>query len=101
MPYGGAREHLKSAINLYALMSACSVVLAEAQADHDAADEPVLCAQAVGPRRRCQPLRMAELAQRMVTLRSARRGGPWNGSWNGSPGNPSAVSAVSYGSCSS
>ena len=56
--------------------SACSVVLAEAQAEHDAADGPVLCAQAVRPRRRRrQPFRMAEPARRIVTLRSARCGG--------------------------
>jgi hypothetical protein len=34
-------------------------------------------------------------ARRMVTLRSGRCGESWNGSWNGSPGNLSAVSAIS------
>ena len=38
---------------------------------------------------------MAELARRMVTLRSARYGGSWKGSWNGSPDDPSVVSAIS------
>ena len=45
--------------------------------------------------RRCQPLRVAEFARRMVTLRSGRCGGSWNGSWNGSQDDPSVVSAVS------
>ena len=60
------------------LIAACAVVLAEARADHNAVDGPVLCAD-WWARRRCQPLR-AELARRMVTLRSARCGGSWNGS---------------------
>ena len=68
---------------------ACAVVLAEARADHNAVDGPVLCADCWA-RRRCQPLR-AELARRMVTLRIACCGG----SWTGVPDNPSVVSAIS------
>ena len=55
----------------------------------------LLCARRLLGAPPLSAVRTAELARHMVTLRSARCGGSWTGSWTGPPGSPSAVSATS------